>query len=224
MSSSDRSAIPVSVVDIGVRYRSAARPVLDAFSADIPDGATTAVVGPSGTGKSTLLYAVGLLLQIDRGQLTLAGSDTSSWSDAQRSHVRARHIGFVFQDASLDPARSSLENVAESLHYAGLDWRSARRQARSSLDRFGVGRLAGRKAANLSGGEAQRVGLARALAKRPGLVLADEPTGSLDRGNADTVFDALKEESLSGAAIMVVTHDRALADRCDNIIRLEGTA
>ncbi len=195
--------------------------MLDRISVSAPRGATTAIIGPSGRGKSTLLYTIGLLLTPDSGEVWFDDESSAGWSDQDRARFRARHIGFVFQDAALDPAHTATQNVSEALRLAGFGRRDATNTARAALERFGVEDLAESRAVNLSGGEAQRVGLARATSKSPALILADEPTGSLDQANSEIVRDALRAEADRGATVLIVTHSSDLAAGCDHIIDLD---
>ncbi len=206
---------------MSVAFSKRTPPVLDRISVSAPHGATTAIIGPSGRGKSTLLYTIGLLLTPESGDIWFHGQQSAGWTDQDRSRFRARHIGFVFQDAALDPAHTATQNVSEALRLAGFSRGDARRTARAALERFGVGHLANSRAVNLSGGEAQRVGLARATSKNPALILADEPTGSLDESNAQIVHDALRAEAERGATVLIVTHSPDLAAVCDHVIDLE---
>jgi len=196
------------------------RPVVRGWSATIEAGDKVAVVGASGSGKSTLLYVLGTLVRPWSGHLRLAGKPVERLGDGERSALRAARIGFVFQDALLDPRRSVLDNVVEGAVYRGAPRRAALARARELLDRMGVDVEAGRPATNLSGGQAQRVALCRALLNEPSIILADEPTGNLDQANARVVEDELSRQAAAGAAVVLVTHDEALASRCDRVFRL----
>jgi ABC-type lipoprotein export system ATPase subunit len=195
-------------------------PVVRGWSATIEAGDKVAVVGASGSGKSTLLYLLGTLVRPWSGHLRLAGRAVEGLGDGERSALRAARIGFVFQDALLDPRRSVLDNVVEGAVYRGAPRRAALTRARELLDRMGVDVEAGRPATNLSGGQAQRVALCRALLNEPSIILADEPTGNLDQANARVVEDELSRQAAAGAAVVLVTHDEALASRCDRVFRL----
>ncbi|HET7174196.1 MAG TPA: ATP-binding cassette domain-containing protein [Nocardioidaceae bacterium] len=180
--------------------------VLDGLDYTFTSGAVTVVTGPSGRGKSTLLYLLGLMLRPTAGQVVWRGEQVSEWSDGDRSSWRAREVGFVFQDAVLDPSRSVLENIVEGALYAGLPRRSATARAGELMERFGVQTRSAAKPRQVSGGQAQRVALCRALVKQPAVVLADEPTGNLDEGSAAVVWQALYEEAKRGATVLVATH------------------
>lgn len=194
--------------------------VLDGWSASFAAGATSALTGPSGRGKSTLLYLLGLMLNPAAGRISVDGSDTSRLRDRQRARLRAERFGFVFQDASLDTTRTVLDNVTETALYRGADRRSAARSARELLDRFGVDIPADRKPGQVSGGQAQRIALCRALLSDPAILLADEPTGNLDPATSALVVNALRDHANRGAAVIVVTHSPELAAACDREIRL----
>ena len=165
-----------------------------------------ALTGASGRGKSTLLYLLGLLLQPTRGEIFVAGQGTSTLNDRERSHLRAHHFGFIFQDAALDPSRTVLDNVLEGSIYRGDSRTRARRDATALLERFGVVLRSKGKPGQISGGQAQRIALCRALLGSPSFVLADEPTGNLDSSTATAVLDALVERARDGATVIIATH------------------
>jgi ABC-type lipoprotein export system ATPase subunit len=194
--------------------------VLDGVSVRVEDGESVAIIGPSGSGKSTLLYLLGTLVRPWSGRLAINGVDITAMSDAARSDVRAAAIGFVFQDALLDPRRSVEDNILEGSVYRGDDRRSAAEAAHALMERFDVGVEPTRRATDLSGGQAQRIALCRALLSHPAIVLADEPTGNLDRANADLVEAALFEHARQGAALVIATHDDGLAARCSTTLQL----
>jgi len=196
------------------------QPVINGWSAEIRAGEMVAVTGASGSGKSTLLYVLGTLVRPWSGTLAVGGLTVESLGDGRRSDVRAAAVGFVFQDALLDPRRSVLDNVVEGAIYRGADRRAASERARELLDRFGVDVEPGRRATDLSGGQAQRVALCRALLNEPPIVLADEPTGNLDRANANVIEEALREHARDGGVIVIATHDEGLAGRCDRTFPL----
>ncbi|MBI2762430.1 MAG: ATP-binding cassette domain-containing protein [Chloroflexi bacterium] len=196
------------------------QPVLNGWSGSVAGGEIVAIVGPSGSGKSTLLYILGTLVRPWSGTLWIGDHDVARVGDRGRSDVRSAAIGFVFQDALLDPRRSVFDNVVEGAVYRGDSRAEAGVQARALLERFGVDVESSRRATDLSGGQAQRIALARALLDSPPIVLADEPTGNLDHINAKLVETALFEHARSGAAIVMATHDEVLAARCDRTFRL----
>jgi ABC-type lipoprotein export system ATPase subunit len=195
-------------------------PVLDEWSARFDAGEVVAITGPSGRGKSTLLYLLGLMLRPGGGDVLIDGEDASRLSDAKRAHLRANRFGFVFQDAALDATRTVVDNVIETALYRGEPRGPAIRRAHSLLEQFGVDLRANAKPGHVSGGQAQRIALCRALLSDPRILLADEPTGNLDPASADVVVDAFHAQAASGAAVIVVTHDPALVARCDRRIEL----
>ncbi|HAT10343.1 MAG TPA: hypothetical protein DCS97_07065 [Planctomycetes bacterium] len=196
--------------------------VLDGLELRAEAGEVIAVRGASGTGKSTLLHILGLLDRADAGQIVFDDEDISALSEARRTALRARRLGFVFQAFHLLGDFTLRENVLMSGRTAGLDPGEAAKRADALLERVG---LAGRDGPvrTLSGGERQRVALCRALLPRPGLLLADEPTGNLDPATAAVVLGeiiALAKDS--GAAVVMVTHDTVVAARADRRLRLHG--
>ncbi|MDM4762116.1 ATP-binding cassette domain-containing protein [Galbitalea sp. SE-J8] len=196
------------------------RNVLDGWTATFPAGAMTALVGPSGRGKSTLLFLLGLMLRIRGGEVLIGGQPTSRLRDRERSSLRASRFGFVFQDAALDPTRTIIDNVTETALYRGADRLLAASRARTLLDRFGVDVPVDRRPGEVSGGQAQRIALCRALLGEPQIVLADEPTGNLDPASSGVVVDALREHAGRGGAVVVVTHSPEVAVACDRVISL----
>ncbi len=195
-------------------------PVLDGWSAEFPDGAMTALTGPSGRGKSPLLYLLGLMLHPTSGEIEVDGSPTGELRDASRARLRAERFGFVFQDAALDATRTVLDNVTETALYRGGSRRSVEPAARELLERFGVDVPPHRTPGQVSGGQAQRIALCRALLNQPRILLADEPTGNLDPATSTLVVDALRDHAATGAAVIVVTHSPEVAAACDREITL----
>ena len=185
---------------------------LQCANVDIARGELVAVMGSSGSGKSTLLHALAGLIPLDDGTVTFDGTDMAALNDAQRSEVRLRRMGLVFQFGELVPELSLVENVALPLWLLGNDRRAATSAARGLLERFDIAAEADKRPADVSGGAA----VARALVHRPDVVFADEPTGALDSANAQIVLEALVDGAREhGAAVVLVTHESRLASYCD---------
>ena len=190
-------------------------PVLEAWNAGFEQGSITALTGRSGRGKSTALYLLGLMLNPTAGNIFVSGAATTHMSDHDLAKLRAKNFGFVFQDAALDPNRSVLDNVTEGALYLGKPRSAQHDHALELLDRFGVDVPATRKPSQVSGGQAQRIALCRALVHHPSIILADEPTGNLDPDTSALVTQALIDQARDGAAVIVVTHSPHLAAQCD---------
>jgi lipoprotein-releasing system ATP-binding protein len=195
--------------------------VLQGASLTLAAGEVVALVGPSGSGKSSLLHIVGLLEKPDGGTISLGGAVIDTENEATRTALRLQHIGFVYQAHNLLPEFTAQENIALPARLAGRAQASAMQDALIALERLGLADRATHLPSQLSGGEQQRVAIARALANQPSLVLADEPTGSLDAAAGEKVADLLFAEAREqGTAILLATHDLDLAARADRIVRL----
>ena len=206
-------------VELTLPSRAGPVDILRGVSWSVAQGRSVAVVGPSGSGKTSLLMIIAGLERATGGQVTIAGQDFSTLTEDQLAEVRGRRIGIVFQSFHLVPTMTAYENVALPLELTGRADAPAR--ARDLLDDVGLGARLDHYPAQLSGGEQQRVALARALAPQPQLLLADEPTGNLDKATGSAVVDLLfRLQKRDGATLILVTHDEALAAQCDDVVRM----
>ena len=197
--------------------------VLRGVSLELERGKIYAVVGPSGCGKSTLLYLLGLLDQPDEGEIYLDGEPMTRMGDQERTAARNAHLGFVFQFHFLLKEFSALDNVVIPMRKQGhLSSEEMEEKASGYLEDVGLGDKLHRLATQLSGGEQQRVAIARSLANTPSVILADEPTGNLDMQNSNIVFDVLTRLARENdQAVLIVTHNPEIAQKCDHILRME---
>jgi putative ABC transport system ATP-binding protein len=207
-------------------YRTGAETVeaLRGIDLVVERGEFLAVMGPSGSGKTTLLNCLSGLDDIDAGSVVVNGEDIIAMSDARRTKHRAQAMGFVFQAFNLIPVFTAIENVELPLLLAGASPKDARRAAQETLDRVGLGHRLSHRPTELSGGEQQRVTVARALAGRPEIVWADEPTGNLDSETAAQVVGLLRELHGEGLTLMLVTHDHDIGSSAERLVTMRDGA
>ena len=186
----------------------------------VTPGELLAIVGPSGSGKTTLLHLMGTLDRPTTGRVRITGVDAATVGDRELAALRATHIGFVFQQFFLAEHQSVLDNVADGLLYAGVGLTERRQQALHALGLVGLAERPGARPTQMSGGQRQRVAIARAIVGRPAIVLADEPTGNLDQATGQSVLALLEALNESGITIVVITHDRGIAERLPRHIEM----
>jgi putative ABC transport system ATP-binding protein len=197
-------------------------PVLEAVDLELAGGEWLAILGPSGSGKSTLLNILGLLDRPDAGVYELAGEDVSDLGDTRQAELRNRRIGFVFQSFNLLPRTSALENVAAPLLYRGIRRGDRLARAREALERVGLADRMDYDPGQLSGGQLQRVAVARALVGEPALLLADEPTGNLDSRSGAEVMELFTALHQAGTTVLMITHDPTVAARAQRRLVLDA--
>jgi len=214
-------AIALAGVNLSLGHGAARVHILKDISLNIGGGEAIGLVGPSGSGKSTLLMVMAGLERADSGQVSVAGEDLGALSEDALARFRGRSIGIVFQSFHLIPTMTALENVAVPLELAGVSDANAR--AQGELASVGLGERLGHYPAELSGGEQQRVAVARALVANPAIVVADEPTGNLDEDTGKQIIDLLfASQAKRGTTLVLVTHDQTLAARCERVVRLRS--
>ncbi|MBC5733835.1 ABC transporter ATP-binding protein [Flavonifractor sp. DFI.6.63] len=194
---------------------------LDGVTLTVDRGEFVAIVGQSGSGKSTAMNIIGCLDVPTSGTYHLGGVDVSTMDDDQQAEIRNRMLGFIFQQYNLIPKLNVLENVELPLLYAGLPASERKERARSALERVGLGDKCKNLPAQLSGGQQQRVSIARALAGNPSVILADEPTGALDSRTGRDVLNFLQKLNAEGDTVVLITHDNSIAVRAKRIVRLQ---
>ena len=213
----------LKVQQLGRTYTSGSRQltVLEDINFELEEGATLAIVGPSGSGKTTLLGLCAGLDQPDTGSVELCGLNLGSLSEDERARLRNEEVGFIFQDFQLLPTLTALENVSVPLELQGV--KGASTTAKELLEKVGLGDRANHYPSQLSGGEKQRVAMARAFSNKPSILFADEPTGNLDEETGEKVINLLFElNKEAGTTLVIVSHDLELARRNEQILRLKG--
>ena len=220
MNSSDKSIL--SVRNLSKTYMQGKIPVhaLNDVSFDVQKGEFMSIVGPSGSGKSTLLSLIGLLDAPTKGSVFIDGEEVTKVKESEAPKIRREKIGFVFQHYNLIPTLNAVENVDLAMRFARVPKAKRRERAVELLTRIGLADRMKHKPSELSGGEQQRVSIARALANHPAIILADEPTGEVDTKTRDVIVGILRELSEGGQTILVVTHDTAVAGKTDRIVMM----
>ncbi len=213
----------IEMKDVVKRYTLGGETIyaLDHVSLRVKPGEYVAVIGPSGSGKSTLMNIIGCLDQADSGTYILNGKPIKKYRERQLARIRNKQIGFIFQGFNLLPKLSAFENVELPMIYQGIGARKRKKMAREALERVGLGERMKHRPNQLSGGQQQRCAIARALAVRPSLILADEPTGNLDKKTGREIMQMFRELHEAGNTIVLITHDSKVAQCAERIIRIE---
>ncbi|MDO9518503.1 MAG: ABC transporter ATP-binding protein [Methanosarcinaceae archaeon] len=193
---------------------------LRGVSLSVKKGEMVAIMGPSGSGKSTLMALVGCLEKATSGKIVIDGVDVTTAPDKRLPRIRREKLGFVFQHYNLLTALSAISNVELAMRFSKVSKRERLDRAKSLLVNLGLGNRLKHKPTELSGGEQQRVSIARAIANRPAIVLADEPTGEVDSKTRDAIIEIFESLRAQGQTVIIVTHDQYVADRCDRTIRI----
>lgn len=222
----DPQAPALEVTDVTREYQMGGRDgevvrALRGVSFAVAPGETVAIVGPSGSGKSTLLHLMGALDRPTTGSVRFSGVDVADLDDLELARLRNASIGFVFQQFQLLARTSALDNVGLGLVYAGVGRKERRRRAADALEAVGLGHRTGHRPNQLSGGEQQRVAVARALVSRPSVILADEPTGNLDTRTGAAILELLTQRTAAeGVSLVIITHDMEVAEQIPRILRI----
>ena len=213
----------IEMKDVVKRYTLGGETIyaLDHVSLHVSPGEYVAIIGPSGSGKSTLMNIIGCLDQADSGTYILNGKPIKKYREKQLARIRNRQIGFIFQGFNLLPKLSAFENVELPMIYQGIGARKRKKMAKEALERVGLGERMKHRPNQLSGGQQQRCAIARALAVKPALILADEPTGNLDKKTGLEIMAMFRELHEAGNTIVLITHDNKVAQCAERIIRIE---
>ncbi len=213
----------IEMKDVVKRYTLGGETIyaLDHVSLHVSPGEYVAIIGPSGSGKSTLMNIIGCLDQADSGTYILNGKPIKKYRERQLARIRNRQIGFIFQSFNLLPKLSAYENVELPMIYQGIGARRRKKLVREALERVGLGERMKHRPNQLSGGQQQRCAIARALAVKPALILADEPTGNLDKKTGQEIMQMFRELHEAGNTIVLITHDNKVAQCAERIIRIE---
>ncbi len=213
----------IEMKDVVKRYTLGGETIyaLDHVSLNVAAGEYVAIIGPSGSGKSTLMNIIGCLDQADSGTYILNGKPIKKYRERQLARVRNRQIGFIFQGFNLLSKLSAFENVELPMIYQGIGARKRKKMAKEALERVGLGERMKHRPNQLSGGQQQRCAIARALAVKPSLILADEPTGNLDKKTGQEIMQMFQELHQAGNTIVLITHDNKVAACAQRVIRIE---